>query len=158
MQIQLEYGRIGLSVDIPDDRLSATLSYKDAVPLESPVNELREVLREPLGTLPLRHVASGCENACIVICDITRPVPNQLILEQALAELSAAGVPEESITILIATGLHRASTQSEIVEMLGEDIADTYNVISHDGHDETQLVFLGMSPRQVPIWVNKHFI
>ncbi|HCP83441.1 MAG TPA: hypothetical protein DIT88_03475, partial [Planctomycetaceae bacterium] len=80
MQIQLEYGRIGLSVDIPDDRLSATLSYKDAVPLESPVNELREVLREPLGTLPLRHVASGCENACIVICDITRPVPNQLIL------------------------------------------------------------------------------
>ena len=63
MQIQLEYGRIGLSVDIPDDRLSATLSYKDEVPLESPVNELREVLREQLGTLPLRDVASGCENA-----------------------------------------------------------------------------------------------
>ena len=158
MQIQLEYGRDGLSVDIPDDRLSATLSYKDAVPLESPVNELCEVLREPRGTLPLRHVASGCNNACIVICDITRPVPNQLILEQALTELSAAGVPKETTTILIATGLHRASTQDEIVEMLGEEIASSYNVISHDGHDEQQLVYLGMSPRQVPIWVNKHFI
>lgn len=158
MQIQLEYGREGLSVEIPDDRLSATLSYKDAVPLESPVNDLCEVLREPRGTLPLRHVASGCNNACIVICDITRPVPNQLILEQALTELSAAGVPKETTTILIATGLHRASTQDEIVEMLGEEIASSYNVISHDGHDEQQLVYLGMSPRQVPIWVNKHFI
>ena len=80
MQKQKEYIQNGLSVEIPNDRLSAILSYQDAVPLESPINELRDVLREPLGTLPLRHIASGCQNACIAICDITRPVPNQLIL------------------------------------------------------------------------------
>ena len=34
-----------------------------------------------------------------------------------------SGHPEERITILIATGLHRAATEGEIVEILGEEIA-----------------------------------
>ncbi len=68
---------------------------------------VREVLVQPTGTPPLAELARGRADACIVICDITRPVPNELILTPLLATLEAAGIPRDKIMILVATGLHR---------------------------------------------------
>ena len=79
MQVCLEYGKSGLKVELPDDRVVRTLAYKDAIPLEDPEAVLAETLRSPNGAPPLSELAKGRKSACIVICDITRPVPNQLI-------------------------------------------------------------------------------
>ena len=55
--------------------------------------------------------------------NITRPVPNELILTPLLATLEDAGIERDKITILVATGLHRPSTAAEMVEMVGAEIA-----------------------------------
>src|SRR5262245_5695633 len=107
MRVRLEYARTGLEVDLPSDRVVRTLSYKDAPPLADPAAVLAERLAHPTGTAPLAELARGRRDACILICDITRPVPNQMILAPMLATLEAAGIPRDKITILIATGLHR---------------------------------------------------
>ena len=78
--------------------------------------------RDPIGTPALRQIAQGRKDACILICDITRPVPNQTILGPVLKVLHEAGIPRERDLILVATGLHRPSTDAEKLEMLGEEI------------------------------------
>jgi nickel-dependent lactate racemase len=158
MRVRLEYARTGLEVELPDERVVRTLAYKDAVPLAEPTAALDAVLARPNGTPPLAELARGRKDACIVICDITRPVPNQLILPPVLATLEAAGIPRRKVTILIATGLHRPNEGKELVELVGDDIAANYRVENHHGQRVEEHSYLGTSPRGVPILIDSRYV
>ncbi|HEY4313136.1 MAG TPA: nickel-dependent lactate racemase [Pirellulales bacterium] len=158
MRVTLEYGKTGLQVELPAERVVRTLGYKDAQPLADPSAELAKKLAEPNGTPPLAELAQGRRDACIVICDITRPVPNQLILSQVLPTLEAAGIPRDSIRILVATGLHRPATAAEIVEMVGPHVAAQYRVENHHGTVLAEHTYLGESPRGVPVWIDSRYV
>jgi nickel-dependent lactate racemase len=158
MRVKFEYGRQGLYAELPDQRIVRTLSYKDAAPLADPAAALREVLARPTGTPPLGEIAKGKKDACIVICDITRPVPNELILRPVLETLEAAGIPREKITILVATGLHRPNEGAELVEMVGQHIVDRYRIDNHHGQELAEHTYLGQSPRGVPIWIDSRYV
>jgi nickel-dependent lactate racemase len=158
MKVTLEYGRTGLPVELPEDRLIRHLAYKDAPPLADPHDALRQVIEHPSGTPPLAEVARVRQSACIAICDITRPVPNDLILPPVLATLEAAGIPRERIIILVATGLHRPNTDAELVEMVGRSIFDNYRIENHHGQTLAEHTFLGDSPRGVPIWIDSRYV
>ena len=56
------------------------------------------------------------------------------------------GNPEAKITILIATGFHRASTEAELRDKYGDEIVDQERIIVHDCRDENQLIYLGTLP------------
>src|SRR5256885_1496972 len=98
MRVKLEYGRKGLYAELPDNRIVRTLRYKDAPPLPDPCRSLLEVLDRPNGAPPLAELARGRQDACILICDITRPVPNEMILRPVLGILEAAGMARDKIT------------------------------------------------------------
>ncbi len=158
MRVKLEYGRTGLEVDLPEERVTRSLAYKDAAPLADPAGAVREALEHPTGTPPLAEVARGRKSACVVICDITRPVPNKLILAPLLATLEASGVPREKILILVATGLHRPNEGAELVEMVGQEIADNYRIENHHGKELSEHTYLGDSPRGVPVWIDSRYV
>ena len=121
MQLTLDYGKTGLSVTLPHDRLVAPpLAIRPADPLPDSLAALEAALASPTGTKPLAELAKGKKTACVVVCDITRPVPNKMILPPVLRTLEAAGVPRDGITILVATGLHRPNEGEELVELVGE--------------------------------------
>src|SRR5205085_291074 len=107
MRITLDYGRTGLNVELPDERIVGPLAIRPAPPLADPEGAIAEALRRPIGSKPLAEVARGRRNACILVCDITRPVPNRLILPPLLRTLEQEGIDKENILLLIATGLHR---------------------------------------------------
>src|SRR6476620_808991 len=158
MRVRLEYARTGLEVELPDERVVRQLAYKDAQPLVDPAAELARVLASPTGTPSLAELARGRKDACVVICDITRPVPNELILTPLLATLEASGIPRDKITILIATGLHRPNEGDELVEMVGAEIAARYRIENHRGQEINEHTFLGTSPRGVPIWIDSRYV
>jgi nickel-dependent lactate racemase len=158
VRFRLEYGRTGLEVELPGDRIVRKLAYKDAPPLADPVGDLRRLLERPIGTQPLAALARRRKSACIVISDITRPVPNRLILEPLLEILETAGIPRREITILIATGLHRPNLGDELVELVGQDIAENYRIENHHGTALGEHAYLGESPRGVPIWIDSRYI
>ena len=158
MRVKLEYGRTGLHVTLPDERVVRKLAYKDAPPLPDPLASLREVLERPNGTPPLAELARGRKSACIVICDITRPVPNEMILRPMLEILEQAGIARDKITILVATGLHRPNEGEELVEIVGRFIADNYRIENHHGQALDEHTYLGESPRGVPIWIDSHYV
>ncbi len=158
MRVRLEYARTGLDVELPTERVVRKLAYKDAVPLTDPWAVLDRVLAHPTGTPSLAELARGRSDACVAICDITRPVPNQMMLPPILATLEAAGIPRDKITILIATGLHRPNEGEELIEMVGAEIAARYAIVNHHGQDITEHTYLGVSPRGVPIWIDSRYV
>jgi nickel-dependent lactate racemase len=158
MRVQLEYGRSGLSVRLPAERVVRSLAYKDCPPLPDPHAAVRGALAQPIGSRPLAELARGRKTACVAICDITRPVPNQLILEPLLATLEASGIPRSGITILIATGLHRPNLCDELVELVGPEIAANYRIENHHGQELSEHAYLGKSPRGVPIWIDSRYV
>ncbi|MEX1094520.1 MAG: nickel-dependent lactate racemase [Planctomycetales bacterium] len=158
MRITLDYARGGLDVEIPERNLVGPLEIQAVEPLADPAAALAEKLARPTASPPLAELARGKRTACVLICDITRPVPNELLLDGILRTLEAAGVPRAGILILIATGLHRPNLGDELVELVGERIAGEYRVENHDGRDLAAHTFLGDSPRGVPAWIDSRYV
>lgn len=158
MRVTLDYGRSGLDVELPDDRTIGPLAIREAVPLADPMQALEEALRSPIGTPPLAQLAKGKKDACILICDITRPVPNKLILPPVLRTLEKSGIPRDKILILNATGLHRPNEGAEMIEMVGEEIAASYRIENHHGKVRDEHTYLGTTPNGVPAWIDSRYV
>jgi len=109
MQIDLAFGKTGITVDLPEGFRYRVLEARTATPMPDWEGALESALDCPLGAPPLVELARGKRTAAISVCDITRPAPNRLTLPPVLRRLEKAGIPRERITILIATGLHRAA-------------------------------------------------
>jgi nickel-dependent lactate racemase len=158
MRLTLDYGKTGLEVTLPADRLIAPpLAIKDASPLPDPATALDVALANPIGSKSLAELAEGKKTACVVVCDITRPVPNAFLLPPILRTLEAAGVPFSGTTVLVATGLHRPNEGAELVELVGEYVAKNYRCENHFGKDRDSHEYLGTTPNGVPAWIDKRY-
>ncbi|MCW3052550.1 MAG: Transcriptional regulator, partial [Chthonomonadales bacterium] len=157
MRVRLDYGRTGLMAELPDSNLLGVLGISPAPPLTTPTEAVQAALEAPIGTLPLAQLAQGRRDAVIVICDITRPVPNKTLLPPILRTLEASGIPSERITLLIATGTHRPNEGEELHQLIGEEIAARYRVVNHDSHDRAAQQYLGISPNGVPVRLDKTY-
>jgi len=158
MRIKMDYGKTGLMVDLPNEKVIGPLEIKNAIPLANQSQAISDALANPIGSKPLAEIAKGKKTACILICDITRPVPNKVILPQILKTMEEAGVPRSGITILIATGLHRPNEGEELVELVGEDIANNYRVENHHGKETSEHDYLGITPKGVPVYIDSRYI
>jgi nickel-dependent lactate racemase len=158
MKVTLDYGRTGLDVTLPDGRTVGPLAIKDAPPLPDPEGALRAALTAPIGSKPLAELARGRKSACILICDVTRPVPNKLILPPLLRTLEESGIPRKDIVILNATGLHRPNEGVELVEMVGEEVVKNYRIENHYGQRLDEHTFLGTTPNGVPAWIDTRYV
>lgn len=101
----------------------------------APINLEREVgaaLADPLQSQRLTELANPHARVCIVFTDATRACPDQILVPAILRELAAAGVPDDHITLLCATGLHRASTREEKTAKLGQAVVERYRVLDHE--------------------------
>lgn len=158
MKVRLDYAKEGLEVELPDDRVDAVLTISAALPLDDPEAALRDAIARPIGSPPLSQLAQGRTSACILICDVTRPVPNEAILKPMLATLHASGLSRENILILIATGLHRPAPPEEIVELVGAEIASQYRIENHFGKDFESHSFLGVTPSGTPMYIDRRYV
>lgn len=158
MQIRLDYGREGLQVGVPDENLDSILRLNPAAPVPDPSGAVQAALENPISSAPLADFARGRRSACVVISDITRPVPNRVILPPLLACLEAAGVARERITILVATGTHRPNTPAELEEMVGPAIAREYQIVNHAARDPETHVRIGVGLNGTPFEVDRRFL
>lgn len=156
MKVQLPFGERLIDASVPDD--ATVLVPERTPPLADPAASVREALASPIGAPPLASIARPGQKAAIAVSDITRPVPNGLLLPPMLQTLEAAGVRREDITIVIGTGLHRASRPDERERILGSEIASKYRVIDHDARDRSMQKYLLTTPRGVDVWVNAAYM
>jgi nickel-dependent lactate racemase len=144
MDITLDYGHDGLKVTLPAEA-QPVIIRKPAMTLpESAAAEIDRALSNPVGCDQLEVLAAKASFACIVICDITRPVPNHLFLRKLIERMMGAGIAAENITVLVATGLHRPNLGEELAELINDPwVQQTVRVINHDARVDAGHVRLG---------------
>lgn len=157
--VDIAYGHGHLKVPLPEG-IEPTIIRKMALPkLENQKRAIDAALAGPINASPLAELANGRKSACILICDITRPVPNRLFLRPIIEILMAAGMLPENITILVATGLHRPNEGAELAELIGDPwVLDTVRVENHFARNDADHVDLGATARGTPVRINRRFV
>jgi nickel-dependent lactate racemase len=160
MRIELNYGKGMLPLDLPDDWEVTVIGKKPMTALADPVAAVEAALAAPRGMPSLAEAARGCRSACILICDITRPVPNGLTLPPLIKGLLAAGIDAQAITVLVATGLHRPNEGDELAEVVGDPwVMETVRVENHFARDTAAHVDLGVTPtRGVRVLLDRRLV
>ncbi len=160
MQVELNYGRSTLPVELPDE-LEVTVVRKPPMPvLHDPAAAIREALQEAIGAASLDQLARNARSAAIAICDITRPVPNNLFLRPLIEVLLKAGIPASAIRVLVATGLHRPNLGAEMEELIGDPwVQRNVRVENHYATRDEDHVLLGTtSTRGTVVRLDKRFV
>jgi nickel-dependent lactate racemase len=156
VKIHLPYGERGIDAEVPD---SATVLLPERTPpLADAAAAVRAAIDAPIGSAPLRRIARAGQKAAIIVSDVTRPVPNQVILPPLLETIEAAGVARDDVTIVIGTGLHRPSRHDERRRILGDGILSRYRIVDHDARDAAQHAFLATGPDGAGVWLNRDYL
>ena len=113
-----------------------------------------DALEHPIGTPRPRELAKGKKKVVLVTSDHTRAVPSKITLPILLAEIRA-GSPDADITILIATGLHRATTEDEQRHMFGDAIVDNEKIAINNAFDPSQFVHMCTLPSGADFNINR---
>ncbi len=104
---------------------------------------VKEAMDNPIGTPKLEELAKGKHNVVIVTSDHTRAVPSRITLPLELAAIRK-GNPDADITILIATGLHRPTTEEEQRRMFGDEIVDHEKIVVNKAFEPDQFVMISL--------------
>jgi nickel-dependent lactate racemase len=159
MHIKMHYGKTGLPLDLPDDWDITVIRKKPMPILHDPEKTLKEIFEYPAGVKSLAELASGRRNACILICDITRPVPNGAILPTLIQLLVSSGMKPTDIRVLVATGLHRPNEGEELREVVGSDwVLETVKVENHFARRDEDHTDLGSTRHGIPVRLDRRFV
>ena len=153
--LKIPYDDHSLDLHIDEQNLRATIQ----LPVEqNPEKSARELmlaaLRNPVGTPSLRNLAVDKQKVVIVTSDHTRAVPSKITLPILLSEIRA-GNPQADITILIATGAHRATTEAEQRAMFGDEIVDHEHIVVNDAFRPEDFEYICNLPSGAHFSVNK---
>ena len=156
MKIELPYGRRKVVTDIPDDRVEALLvsRVEDFNTDRSQGEIVSQALNSPLASKPLKELVKGKDKIVIISSDHTRPVPSRITMPVLLEEINK-GNPEAGITILVATGFHRPSTDRELEDKYGREIVNKVKIVNHDSRDKEQMIKIGSLPSGGELIINK---
>ena len=159
MRVELNYGKGLLPVEI-DDSWDVSVIRKPQMPVNpDPGRAVELALTQPIECDTLLEQARGKSSACVLVCDITRPVPNGDLLPVILRQLLAAGMTRESIRILIATGLHRPNEGEELAELIGDQwVLENFRIENHFARNDADHVELGTTSRGTRVKLDRRFV
>lgn len=152
----IPYYTSALELHVDEKNLKAELNSRtDSYDAGKGEAELvREALANPISTPRLCELAKGKNRIVLVTSDHTRAVPSKLTLTLLLEEIRR-GNPEADITILIATGLHRATTEEEQRRMFGDAIVDNEKIVVNQAFVDEDFEKVCDLPSGAELWVNK---
>jgi len=153
--MKLKYGKREIQLPIQDKHVIQILNPKKQKALLHPKNRLKILLKNSINSYSLKDLVNQkkAQKILIVVNDITRPTPYEVILPPLLDELDQIGIKKENITFIIATGIHRSNSPEEIKKIFGENIFSTYQFLNHDC-DDPHLKDLGHLKSGNKLWVD----
>jgi len=154
MELEFYYSDIE-GVNIPDDNFAGIFKPKTNDNNFEVEELVLEALQNPIGTNRLKQAIEAGDEILILSDDNTRSTPVDKILNFLLPRLHKLGVKKEDITILMALGTHRPMDKEELVEKLGKQIVDEYNVVSHLWDKDEQNIYYGKTSEGIEVWGNK---
>jgi len=156
VKMKLAYGREGLDLSLPDGLNVDVIQRQHVEALADQAGAVRDALRHPIGSPPLREWVKPSDTVAIVCNDVTRPTPYHTILPVLLEELS--DISDRNIVLLIATGTHRPCTPEELGAMFGEQVVKRFHIVQNDARDRDAHALVGATPGGGEVWIHKEYL
>ena len=155
IQIEIPYGKGKMPVHVSAERLSAVITPEHTELHDADQSAIvRSALEAPIGTPRLCELARDKQRVLIITSDHTRPVPSRITMPLLLEEVRR-GNPDAEITLLIATGMHRPTTEDELRARYGDEIVNKEKIVVHKATVDEDMAFFGILPSGGELWLNK---
>jgi nickel-dependent lactate racemase len=153
-KVTLPYLGKTLGFEIPEESTLEIVHKEDCTPLPDVVSAARDALQKPIAAKRIAEDVTPESKVIILVDDWTRATPAHVLIPLIIEELKQAGVRDDNISFLYATGQHPA-TWEQVVDKIGKSVTERYQSIMHDAEKHAEHAFLGFTSRGTPVWVNK---
>lgn len=153
----MKCGTEEFEVHLPAELIAAELEpNRVELPQRTPAEHIRWALDHPIDSAPLKELVKAGDKVCIVISDVTRRWQSpETYIPVLIAELESAGVRDEDMLIISATGTHRCQTPEEHIGLVTKEVYDRIDLVDHVCTDEENLAYVGTTTRGTPVWLDK---
>ncbi|MDR1702570.1 MAG: nickel-dependent lactate racemase [Sporomusaceae bacterium] len=152
---EFKYGKGKVKFQIEQDRIMKEIKMADAPVISDPEEAVRQAIRNPIGSKPLREIVKPGQTVVFIVNDPTRIAQSHVFMPVLLAEVNEAGIKDEDVSIIFALGAHRLMTDEEMTESVGEAVAKRVKMYNSDCQDQSQFKYFGETSRGTPIWFHK---
>jgi len=157
--IKLLYGKNGLLLNIQNNWQPKIIRKPNMPIIENIPEKINRIFNNPINSEEMTKICKNSKSACILVCDVTRPVPNHLFLEYMIKEIEKSGIKLENILIIIATGLHRPAPKIEIEKIIGSNwVLENIKIVNHYARDDNNHRKIGVTSRGNLIKLDKRFL
>ncbi len=154
--VKMKYGKGMVDVSVPDENFVGIIEKEVPEVTKTEEEIILESLANPIGRPQLKEMVKPGQTVAIVVSDITRLWQRMYVyLPYIVKELNEAGIKDEDIRFIGATGFHRQMTEEEHAKLLGEELAQRFKMFDHDCQDKENLTRLGTTKAGTPVYINK---
>ncbi len=150
INVLIPYGSNYLSLELSN--ATVILPRREVIPKDE-LGIIKNSLENPIGAPKLRELVDPHHRVCLLVSDITRPLPSYKVVPLIINELVKSGVKNDNISIVFATGIHRPHTRDEWIKLLGVDIVKGFKVFDHNCWSNF-VEYLGKTSRGTPVLIN----
>jgi nickel-dependent lactate racemase len=155
VEVWLPYNKTEVVVKVPNENFLGIIDGKEVKGAENPEELIRHSINNPSNGMKLEEIVKSGDKVAIVIDDETRPLPSHLIISCLVNKLNQSGIEDDSITIIVGTGMHSSSLE-KMREIIGEEYLKRVNVVIHDCNSK-DLVYFGKTSFGTEVYINKFF-
>ena len=153
-EFRIPCGKAFQTLSVSKERIAACLLPKEPSHGKMTEDEIvHQALANPIASLLLSELARNARRILVITPDHTRPMPSRITMPILLTELRK-GNPDAQIVLLVATGLHRKTTEAELRQRYGEEIVNREKIVVHNANDASQLVSFGSLSSGGELWLN----
>jgi nickel-dependent lactate racemase len=150
MEITVPWGKESIAVNIPDENMAGIVRPNE-VEIKDENSTVVEAIENPVNSKSFEEFLKDAKDVLFIVNDGTRPTPTAKVLDIIYDKIKAM-----NIKFIVATGVHRASTEEELEFIFGkylEQLRDKIHI--HDARKEEDMVFIGKSKNGTEMYVNK---
>lgn len=128
-------------------------------PISNPVEAVREALRHPTGSVGLATLlrVKKPRTVVVVVNDETRPTPYAEIFPPMLEAFAEAGIRDEQVTFVVASGVHEPHSAELNAKVFGREMTERFTFVAHDA-DHSEMSDLGTLPSGCHLRINSQVV
>lgn len=152
------YGKGTVRFNLDSALVASELSIQDYPPIENPLVAIREAIRNPIQSKPLKEIVEPGQKVVFLVNDSTRVANSHVFMPILLDELNSVGIPDKDMFIIFAVGAHRELNEQEMASLVGPDITRRVEMFNSNAKDPTQFQYLGTTSRGNEIYFHKRAV
>ena len=146
-----------MNIELPEEQVVGVCNPQSMSAVSDPIHAVERAILAGIEETNLRDKVTSEARACIVISDRTRSTPNRLVLTALLDQLNQLGVPDSRITVISGGGMHAPDSQSDLTELLGQELLSRVDIITNEPDNDEVMVNLGATKIGTPIDVHQKY-